>query len=107
MKFNEIINEDSQRTDEAIFLPIVYAASLGYTAYEIYDNYNAFESGKITAKELAARVGGDVALALAGGGLLAGFKMAVKGFKLAKGTKNLNKTNSDPQRKNVSKHFSR
>ena len=95
MKFNEIINEDRQRTDEVIFLPVVYAASLGYTAYEIYNNYNAFESGKITAKELAARVGGDVALALAGGGLLAGFKMAVKGVKLAKGTKNLNKTKKE------------
>jgi hypothetical protein len=42
MKFNEIINEDRQRTDEVIFLPVVYAASLGYTAYEIYNNYNAF-----------------------------------------------------------------
>ena len=49
MKFNEIINEDRQRTDEVIFLPVVYAASLGYTAYEIYNNYTRVRSTPSTA----------------------------------------------------------
>ena len=105
MKFNEIINEDRQQLNEFVPWFLIGAAGMGYTGYEIYNNFKLYnlpvgDPNKISGEDLAARVGGDVALALAGGGLLAGFKMAVKGFKLAKGTKNLNKTNKEVNKAN-------
>ena len=46
-------------------------AGAGWTAYETWQNYEAYERGEIDKEELIARVGGDVALGLIGGGGLA------------------------------------
>lgn len=69
------IAEGRKQLDEAIIAPAVWAAlgvaGAGMTAYDTWQNYQAFERGEIDKKELAARVGGDVALGLIGGGGLA------------------------------------
>jgi hypothetical protein len=77
------IAEGREQLDEAIFMPAVWAAlgvaGAGYTAYETWQNYQAHKRGEIDKKELIARVGGDVALGLIGGGGLAVAKALGKG----------------------------
>jgi hypothetical protein len=66
------IAEGRKQLDEAIFMPAVWTAlgvtGAGWTAYETWQNYEAYKRGEIDEKEFKARVGGDVALGLIGGG---------------------------------------
>ena len=70
-------------------------AGAGMTAYDTWQNYQAYERGDITKKELGARVGADVALGLIGGGAFAITKAlgkgAFRGAKLGKATNKLDK----------------
>ena len=60
-------------------LPLaIGAAGLGLSAYDAWNTYNAYNRGEITAKDLAAQVGTDLALTAAGAGAA---KLAGKGFK--------------------------
>jgi hypothetical protein len=80
MKINEI-TESKQRVDELIFtgsaavLGGLTLAGWGMTAADIVKNYKAHQRGEISTKELTARVGGDVALGLIGGGIVGAIKV--------------------------------
>ena len=69
--------------------PAVWAAlgvaGAGVTAYDTWQNYQAYKRGDIDKTELKARVGADIALGLIGGGALAVTKALGKGaFRTAK-----------------------
>jgi hypothetical protein len=103
----EQLAEDRKQLDEV--LPAAAAAvwaglgiaGAGMTGYETYKNYQAFKRGDITQKELIARVGGDVALGLIGGGGLAVGKALAKGA--FRGAKKLMGFGDDPARLAVDK----
>jgi len=107
MKINEI-TESKQQLDEAIFtgaaaltLGGLAVAGAGITGYEIYQNWQAFKSGEITKKELAARVGGDVALGLIGGGIGGAIKVLRGAWKGTKALKTVNKAGLKDAKKQV------
>lgn len=62
---------------------IIGAAGLGMSAYDAYKNYQAYKSGEIDGKQLAARVGTDAALNIIGGGIAKGASAAYRGAKNA------------------------
>lgn len=63
--------EDRKKIDEV--LPALWAAagvgSAAWTAWDAYDEFKKYNRGEIDAKELASRVGTDVALSAIGGGI--------------------------------------
>jgi len=75
------IAEGREKLDE--LAPAIWGAlgvaGAGMTAYDTWQNYQAYERGDITKKELGARVGADVALGLIGGGAFAVTKALGKG----------------------------
>jgi len=92
MKFNEIINEDRQQLNEFIPWFAIGAAGMGYTGYEIYNNFKLYnlpvgDPNKISGEDLTARLGGDVATALIGGGLIKGLQAGIKSYKMFKSSK--------------------
>jgi len=84
MRAKEFISEDRQKLDE--IAPLIWVAGLGWMGYETAKNVNAYRKGEITGKELAARVGTDVAATAAGGvvGKLAGKAAVGTGRAIAK-----------------------
>ena len=79
---SEQLAEDRKQLDEVVPAAVwagLGLAGAGMTGWETYKNYQAFKRGDITQKELIARVGGDVALGLIGGGGLAVGKALAKG----------------------------
>ena len=74
MRAKEFISEDRQKLDEVLpfaFVPVALKglalAGLGYQAYESWNDYQDYKSGKIDGAELSARIGVDAATALIGG----------------------------------------
>lgn len=75
MKLNEIseanLNEDKEVLLE--FLPLIplaiWAGGAAWTAYDAYQTAKQYQAGEIDGKEVAARLGTDVALSLAGGAI--------------------------------------
>ena len=86
MKITEITQPE--KLDEIAFLPVLALAGAGLTGYDIYKNARAFQRGEISKAELTARVGGDIALGVIGGGIAGAFKV-VKGA--LKGATRLNR----------------
>lgn len=65
-------------------LPLAIAAGgLAWSAYDAYNAAKAYQAGEITKNDLAAQVGTDVALSLAGGALAKGAGKGYKYFKKA------------------------
>ena len=65
-------------------LPLAIAAGgLAWSAYDAYNAAKAYQAGEITKNDLAAQVGTDVALSLAGGALAKGASKGYKYFKKA------------------------
>lgn len=96
MKINEI-TESKQRVDEFVFTGAAALAMGGLaiggvavTGYEIVQNWQAYNRGEISGKELTARVGADVALGLIGGGIGGAIKV-IRG--MIKGTRALKAAN--------------
>ena len=75
MKLNEIaesnLNEDKEVLLE--FLPLIplaiWAGGAAWTAYDAYQTAKQYQAGEIDGKEVATRLGTDVALSLAGGAI--------------------------------------
>jgi hypothetical protein len=75
MKLNEIaesnLNEDKEVLLE--FLPLIplaiWAGGAAWTAYDAYQTAKQYQAGEIDGKEVATRLGTDVALSLVGGAI--------------------------------------
>ena len=73
----ELDEQGEQYLTELIPLAIA-AGGLAWSAYDAYNAYQQLQRGEITQSDLAAQVGTDIALSVAGGGIA---KAAGKGFK--------------------------
>ena len=88
MKLNEVtesnLNEDKEVLLE--FLPLIplaiWAGGAAWTAYDAYQTAKQYQAGEIDGKEVATRLGTDVALSLAGGAIA---KAMAKGAKAGLG----------------------
>jgi hypothetical protein len=88
MKLNEVIESNVNEDKEVLleFLPLIplaiWAGGAAWTAYDAYQTAKQYQAGEIDGKEVATRLGTDVALSLAGGAVA---KAMAKGAKAGLG----------------------